>query len=302
VLLTPSAAARAAGALWLAIAIRHRPKGPFGALALRFTDAPLPPPPLQPLPVQSGWNDTAATVAFYARLAAPPSAMLPPPAVGPPVILFGMQEKVHDLMRWTVNGLAFAYPGDPLIAVVVNASALLPASGDSSAALDASEAFVDATVGAGQATMLGTVQAAARGDAAATAVAASWLNSSALFSPARVATSVLAVPRGTVLDIVLVNGKALNGVFEMHPWHLHGMSFWLLGLGQGAWPPAQGQAAPAPVPHPPLLDTVTLPPAGWAWLRVKADNAGVWPLHCHVVTHLFMGMQVLLVVGAETLG
>lgn len=42
-----------------------------------------------------------------------------------------------------------------------------------------------------------------------------------------------------------------------------------------------------------LLDMqVTTFPFGWAMLRFKADNPGVWPLHCHIeVTELKSGAE-----------
>ena len=35
------------------------------------------------------------------------------------------------------------------------------------------------------------------------------------------------------MEIVLQNTLALNGVAEMHTWHLHGHSFWVVGSGVG---------------------------------------------------------------------
>lgn len=51
-----------------------------------------------------------------------------------------------------------------------------------------------------------------------------------------VGTSVFRVPPGEVVDVVLQNAPALNGVNEQHPWHLHGTSFAILAYGLGDWP------------------------------------------------------------------
>ena len=282
VLLTPSPAARAAGVVWLTVAIRHRPHGPFGVVALTLppennNDAQsqaatpassLPAPPAGPLPAQSAWNDTAATVAFYSSLRAAEGAPPPPPPPpGAPLLLRGSQAYVDGLMRWTVNDLAFAYPGDPLLAEGSQGAPPAPMG-----TLDASDAFP----GMADATMLDVAVAAAAGAAPAAAAERSWADASTLSLPApRMGTSVVTLPLGAVRDVVLLNGAALNGVNEQHPWHLHGGLFWLMGLGEGPWPPLQGRAAPPPAKRPPQRDTLTLPPGGWAWIRIAADNAGV---------------------------
>lgn len=41
---------------------------------------------------------------------------------------------------------------------------------------------------------------------------------------------------------------------------------------------------------PPVKDTVTVYPFGWAVIRFVADNPGVHMLHCHLKTHQMMGM------------
>lgn len=41
---------------------------------------------------------------------------------------------------------------------------------------------------------------------------------------------------------------------------------------------------------PPMRDTVTVYPFGWAVIRFLADNPGVHMLHCHLKSHHIMGM------------
>ena len=115
---------------------------------------------------------------------------------------------------------------------------------------------------------------------------------------AHMGTSVVSVPLGATLDIVLLNGAAPNGVNEQHPWHMHGGAFWVLAWGEGDWPGSQAAALLMQSP-PPMMDSATLPPGGWLWLRLRADNPGVWPLHCHILWHLAMGMGTALVVAPE---
>ena len=44
-------------------------------------------------------------------------------------------------------------------------------------------------------------------------------------------------------------------------------------------------------------DTVYVPAAGYVVLRIKADNPGLWLLHCHVLWHQGVGMAMILEVG-----
>eukprot|EP00667_Euglena_gracilis_P005467 EG_transcript_5507 len=112
-------------------------------------------------------------------------------------------------------------------------------------------------------------------------------------SQALPAHNVYELQAGDVVDVVLQNGPALNGVAEQHPWHLHGHSFWLLGQGPGTFdlknPPTPNTAGPS------VRDTVTAFPFSWTWLRFVADNPGVWLFHCHIEWHLHMGMGVVFV-------
>ncbi|KAJ6043317.1 uncharacterized protein N7446_001512 [Penicillium canescens] len=46
-----------------------------------------------------------------------------------------------------------------------------------------------------------------------------------------------------------------------------------------------------------LRDTVNIPSRGYAVLRFRAENVGVWLLHCHVLWHSVTGMAMLIDVG-----
>lgn len=47
-----------------------------------------------------------------------------------------------------------------------------------------------------------------------------------------------------------------------------------------------------------LRDTVQILRRGYAVLRFKADNPGVWLFHCHVMWHLAGGMAMLIEHGS----
>lgn len=113
-----------------------------------------------------------------------------------------------------------------------------------------------------------------------------------------------------VVDIVLNNlpANANNGDYtgaprnasEQHPFHMHGHKFWVLGYGDGTYSPAVHNTT-LNTYNPILRDTITLPRYGWAYIRLTANNPGVWPFHCHIMWHAFMGQQVYLVEAIDQL-
>lgn len=118
--------------------------------------------------------------------------------------------------------------------------------------------------------------------------------------------------KGDVVDVVLQNSpaNALNGDYrtdgglarnaqEQHPIHLHGHSFWVLGSGNYTYNPAN---ATHNLENPQLRDTITLQPNGWVWLRFVANNPGVWPMHCHIIWHQFMGQELVFLEAREEVG
>jgi FtsP/CotA-like multicopper oxidase with cupredoxin domain len=51
-----------------------------------------------------------------------------------------------------------------------------------------------------------------------------------------------------------------------------------------------------------LRDTVLIPSRGYAVLRFRADNPGVWLFHCHILWHLATGMAMLVDVMGDPAG
>jgi L-ascorbate oxidase len=109
---------------------------------------------------------------------------------------------------------------------------------------------------------------------------------------------VLRLQKGDIVDIVMQNALALNGAAEVHPWHLHGHSFWIIGQGTGTYDPDKDPETFNLV-NPVLRDTFTLWPHGWTAIRFHANNPGVWEFHCHILSHAMMGMGLSVVVSAE---
>ncbi len=115
-----------------------------------------------------------------------------------------------------------------------------------------------------------------------------------------------------VVDFIFQNTVALDGVCEIHPWHMHGHSFWHLDSGKGKWLTTSTSTSATPAFSTPILrDTVSLFPSqntvnqpagvaatacGWSRIRVIMSNPGAWALHCHIASHFAMGMGTAFVV------
>lgn len=94
-----------------------------------------------------------------------------------------------------------------------------------------------------------------------------------------------------------------------HPFHLHGNGFYVLAShrsdhGWGSYSPwaTEGSAGMTPklnLKNPVMKDTVSVPRRGFVVLRFRADNPGIWMLHCHVLFHQGSGMAMGLHVGPD---
>jgi FtsP/CotA-like multicopper oxidase with cupredoxin domain len=65
---------------------------------------------------------------------------------------------------------------------------------------------------------------------------------------------------------------------------------------------SQSTAQPFDLARATYRDTVQIPSRGYAILRFRADNPGVWLLHCHVAWHAATGMAMLLDVQSDPAG
>ncbi|KAI6691171.1 hypothetical protein NL676_027999 [Syzygium grande] len=70
-----------------------------------------------------------------------------------------------------------------------------------------------------------------------------------------------------------------------HPMHLHRYSFYVVGWGLGNYDIKKDPLTYNLV-DPPLQNTIAVPKNGWAAIRFRADNPGVWFMHCHIERHL----------------
>lgn len=107
-----------------------------------------------------------------------------------------------------------------------------------------------------------------------------------------------------VYDVIWLNKGPM-----LHPLHMHGHRFWLIGFGPknfvkvgpqynftnnfAAFGESPGDYDLLNFVDPPFIDTAVVPAKGWLYLRFIADNPGPWFYHCHIETHVAAGMGVV---------
>lgn len=88
---------------------------------------------------------------------------------------------------------------------------------------------------------------------------------------------------GERVGIAFTNSTSMG-----HPMHLHGHDFQVVEI--------DGEKVSGA-----LRDTLMVPPGSKMTVAFDADNAGVWPMHCHLLYHLDTGMfTVVKYEGADT--
>ncbi|KAJ6425322.1 hypothetical protein OIU84_025986 [Salix udensis] len=82
---------------------------------------------------------------------------------------------------------------------------------------------------------------------------------------------------------------------ENHPVHLHGFNFFGVGRGVGNYNPKTDPASFNLV-DPVERNTIGVPSGGWVAIRFRADNPGVWFMHCHLEVHTTWGLKMAFLV------
>ncbi|KAJ2833379.1 ferroxidase fet3 [Coemansia furcata] len=77
-----------------------------------------------------------------------------------------------------------------------------------------------------------------------------------------------------------------------HPFHIHGHNFFIIVRGTADHNPKNRIEAGQ---FPMRRDTITLPPLSYALVRFRADNPGVWMMHCHMQFHNEQGLALTLI-------
>ncbi|KAK0644189.1 multicopper oxidase-domain-containing protein [Cercophora newfieldiana] len=116
---------------------------------------------------------------------------------------------------------------------------------------------------------------------------------------------------GEVIEIILQNRGAMienSGRLGTHPFHAHSKHYYDIGSGTGAYNADANNAKIEKLGYQPVKrDTTmlykyngTVAPGevgGWRGWRIRKTDAGVWMIHCHILAHMLMGMQMVWVVG-----
>ncbi|XP_048337169.2 laccase-14 [Ziziphus jujuba] len=106
-------------------------------------------------------------------------------------------------------------------------------------------------------------------------------------------TRVLVLEYNASVELILQGTNVLAS--DNHPVHLHGYSFYVVGWGFGNFNPKEDPSMYNLV-DPPEETTVGVPKNGWVAIRFKADNPGIWLLHCHIERHTTWGMNMVFLV------
>jgi len=88
----------------------------------------------------------------------------------------------------------------------------------------------------------------------------------------------LRIEEGDVVELVVQAYASGTGGCDLHPWHLHGHSFWLASRGAGMYDPAT--AAANAFAHPLRQDTVSGYPSNHSESRGQSSPKGVWQDPC----------------------
>lgn len=82
---------------------------------------------------------------------------------------------------------------------------------------------------------------------------------------------------------------------ENHPIHLHGYNFFGVGKGLGNFN-STTDPANFNLVDPVERNTIGVPMGGWTAIRFRADNPGIWFLHCHLEVHTSWGLKMAFLV------
>ncbi|KAK9310102.1 hypothetical protein QLX08_000400 [Tetragonisca angustula] len=121
---------------------------------------------------------------------------------------------------------------------------------------------------------------------------------------------LIKIPLNSIVEINLIDEYNLPN--SRHPFHLHGYTFYVVGMGQPLGPIPKSDIKMTleyfkelekknqivknfDSPH--GRDTLPVPNNGYAIIRFRANNPGYWLFHCHQIFHHIAGMEVILQTG-----
>lgn len=89
----------------------------------------------------------------------------------------------------------------------------------------------------------------------------------------------IVIDEGDIVEVELTNDGDMG---EPHPFHLHGHEFQVTKYN--------GEEVNKSI----ILDTVNVRSDESITIKFRANNPGIWPLHCHDLTHADKGMMILV--------
>ncbi|KAH0722942.1 hypothetical protein KY289_005986 [Solanum tuberosum] len=106
-------------------------------------------------------------------------------------------------------------------------------------------------------------------------------------------TKVYRLPYNATVQLVLQDTGIISP--ENHPIHLHGFNFFPVGKGIGNFNP-KTDPNNFNLVDPVERNTIGVPSGGWVAIRFRADNPGVWFMHCHLEIHTTWGLKMAFLV------
>lgn len=266
------AKAEGKGSFWVAAHVRGRPpKTPPALAILYYGDGEAVAPPTEPPKCPATWNDTDFSMQQARQIVARKGFGVPKPPISSDrqIVLLNTQNKINGAIKWAINNISLVLPSTPLLpALKFNFKNVL----DSTPPPDSYPSHLYNIFRPPQ-------------------------NPSAIQS-----SRLYHFPLNSTIDFILQNANTLTpNNSEVHPWHIHGHDFWVLGYGSGAFDPTRDPQSFNLI-NPPLRNTVALFPYSWTAIRFVADNPGVWLFHCHLESHFHMGMAIVFEEGIDKVG
>ncbi|KAG5037725.1 hypothetical protein JHK82_018536 [Glycine max] len=115
------------------------------------------------------------------------------------------------------------------------------------------------------------------------------LDTKYLFTPPK-SNKVKKLKFNSTVEVVFQNTQIMNA--QSHPMHLHGFSFHVLAQDFGNFNYTKDKYKFNLV-NPIFRNTIAVPAGGWAVIRFKANNPGMWFVHCHVDDHQLWGLDMV---------
>ncbi|KAF8387867.1 hypothetical protein HHK36_026529 [Tetracentron sinense] len=100
------------------------------------------------------------------------------------------------------------------------------------------------------------------------------------------------LPYNSTVQVVLQNTGII--ALKNHPIYLHGFNFFVVGRGLGNFN-SKKDTKKFNLVDPVERNTIGEPSGGWTAIRFRADNPGVWFLHCYLEVHTSWGLKMFCI-------